>query len=217
MKTRTREPFFTTRNIASLSFLAAITVLLQVMGNFINVGVANINLSLVPITVAALVFGPLGGALMGFLNGLIVLFSPSTIAVFWPVSGVGTVLACLLKTTAAGAIAGLIFKPFKGGNKELLGAILACISVPIINTGIFSLVFMLFFTAIAEQNGSDNALLFLIVSVIGINFIFELLANSLLSQAVYTIYRYFKKSHIGKMDNEEPTNSETKDESKEEQ
>lgn len=215
MTNKVREPFFTTRNIASLSFLAALTVLLQVLGNFINIGVANINLSLVPITIGALVFGPIGGALLGLLNGLIVLFSPSTMAVFWPLTPVGTVVTCLVKTTAAGMIAGLIFKPFRGSKKELLGAIIACIAVPVLNTGIFSVCYIAFFQALAAQNGSDNAMLFLIVSVIGINFIFELLANALLSQAIYTIYRYFKKNQA-KHSLDVSHNEEIKEEDKEE-
>lgn len=205
MEKSSRKEFFTTRNIAGLSFLSALTVILQILGNFINFGFASINLSLVPIAVGALLYGPIGGLLLGILNGLVVAFSPSTIAVFYPLTIPGTIVVCLLKTGIAGMSAGFIFNCFKnkGTKKELIGAIIACVSVPIINTLLFSVGFMLFFTQMASDNGSDNAFLFLIVSVIGINFIFELLANSLLSHAAYTIYRYFVKRNARRMDVEE--------------
>lgn len=188
-----REPFFTSKNIAYLSFLSAVTIVLQIFGNLINFGFATINLSLVPIAIGALTLGPIGGLLLGLLNGFVVLFSADTIAIFYPLTVPGTIVTCLLKCSAAGFCAGLIFKLFKGRKKEFLGSILACISIPIINTLLFSVCFLLFFQDMAKNNGSDNAFSFLILSVIGINFIFELLVNSFLSHVIYMIYRYFDK------------------------
>ena len=184
-----KQGYFTTQRITGISIFAAITVILQVIGNYISFGPVNINLSLIPIVIGALLFGPIGGAILGFFNGAVVLFSASTIAIFYPLSVVAAIFACLLKTTVAGLVAGFIFLPFKGkGNKEILGAFLASISVPIINTGIFSIFFLLFFRQMAIDAGSSNPFSFLLVSIIGINFVIELIVNIVLSSMIYTIY-----------------------------
>ena len=200
--------FFTTQNIAFLSLLSALTIILQLFGNFINFGFASINLSLIPIAIGALTLGPIGGFILGLLNGLVVLFSASTIAVFFPLSVFGTVVVCLLKTSVAGLVAGFIFLPFKSKKHEYLGAFLASICVPVINTLLFSIGFMIFFQEMAKNNGASNSFTFLIVSIIGINFIFEFLANSLLSSAIFSIYRYSKRKQEFTID----TASEVKEE-----
>ena len=185
-----KKGYFTTQRITGISIFVAVTIILQVIGNYISFGPVNINLSLIPIVVGALLFGPIGGAILGFFNGAVVLFSASTIAIFYPISVVGTIFACLLKTTLAGLAAGFIFLPFRGkGKKEILGAFLAAIAVPIINTGIFSIFFLLFFTQMATDAGASNPVTFLLVSIIGINFVIELVVNVALSGVIYTVYQ----------------------------
>lgn len=184
-----KKSFFTSKNITGIALFVALTIILQFIGNFISFGPVNINLSLIPIAIGALLFGPIGGAILGFFNGAVVLFSTSTIALFYPLSIAGTIIACLLKTTLAGLVAGFIFLPFKNkGKKEILGAFLASISVPIINTGIFSICFMLFFRQMAIDAGNPDPFNFLLVAIIGVNFVFEFLVNVLLSSAIYTVY-----------------------------
>ena len=175
---------FTTQQIVGTGLLLALEIIFQVIGNYLQFGPVSINLSLVAIVLAAVLYGPLSGAILGFFCGIIVLFSPSTIALFMPVSPVGTVVACLLKTTLAGLVAGYVYKLFKNKN-QLLGIILASILVPVINTGIFSTVCLLFFRPIlATGAGSDSfgsMMTFLLVGFIGWNFLVELGTTVLVS------------------------------------
>ena len=176
----------TTQQIVGTGLLLALEIIFQIIGNYLQIGPVNINLSLVAVVLAAVLYGPLSGAVLGFFNGLIVLLSPSTIAIFMPISPVGTVIACLLKCTIAGLVAGFVFKLFKNKN-NLIGLIIASILVPVINTGIFSVVCLLFFRPFLESGVSEtfpNIGAFLIFGVIGINFIVEIISTVALSTPV---------------------------------
>ena len=99
-----------------------------------------------------------------------------------------------MATWVAGGLAGVIFSLFE---KKLpyVGAIFSLVLVPIINTGLFVLFAQIFFVGKLENittDGSAVTLSYIIVSMIGINFIFEFLVNSILSPVVFTIYKYFK-------------------------
>lgn len=108
-----KRRFFTARTIAGLGVLTAMVVVLQLLSNYVQFGPVSITLSLFPIAVGAMLYGPFGGLFLGLVNGAIVLTAPSTISFFFAYSPIGTIVVCLLKTGLAGFIAGLIFKLYK--------------------------------------------------------------------------------------------------------
>ena len=164
--------------------LLALEIIFQVIGNYLQFGPVSINLSLVAIVIAAVLYGPISGAILGFFCGIIILFSPSTLAIFMPVSPFGTVVACLLKTTLAGLLAGFTFKIFKNKN-PLVGIIVCSVLVPVINTGIFSAICLIFFRPILAGGAGDEAfasmMTFLIVGFIGWNFLIEIATTVVIS------------------------------------
>ena len=174
----------TTQQIVGTGLLLALEIIFQVIGNYLQFGPVSINLSLVTIVLAAILYGPLSGAILGFFCGIIVLFSQSTIALFMPVSPLGTVIACLLKCTVAGIVAGYVYKLLKNKN-QLVAIIVTSVLVPVINTGIFSVVCLIAFRPIlASYAGSQSfgdMLTFLLVGFIGINFIFEIVVTVIVS------------------------------------
>ena len=178
----------TTRQIVITGLFLALEIIFQIVGNYLQFGPVNINLSLITIVLAAAMCGPLSGAVVGFFNGLMALLSPSTLAIFMPISPVGTVLACLLKTTIAGLVAGFVFNLIKNKNK-VVALLVSSALVPIINTGIFVIFCLLFFRSFLESGVSEaypDIGAFLIFGVIGINFIFEIATTVVLSTAVGT-------------------------------
>ena len=186
----------TTKQIVITGLFLALEIIFQVIGNYLHFGPVNINLSLVTIVLAAMMCGPLSGAIVGFFNGLMALLSPSTLAIFMPISPVGTVLACLLKTTLAGILAGIIFNLLKKKNK-VLALILSSLVVPLVNTGIFAVMCLIFFRPFLESGVGDqfpNIGAFLIFGVIGINFIFEVITTTVLSTGVG--FAIFSKKHF---------------------
>ena len=68
-----RGKLFTSRNIAWFAILLALTVVLQIWGSAIRIGANTVNLSLIPVVLAAILLGPLGGAVTGFVSGAVVL------------------------------------------------------------------------------------------------------------------------------------------------
>ena len=108
-----------------------------------------------------------------------------------PVSPIGTVVACLLKTTLAGLVAGYIFKLFKNKN-PLVGIILASILVPVINTGIFSAICLIFFRPILAGGAGDESfasvMTFLLVGFIGWNFLIEIATTVVVSTILGIVF-----------------------------
>lgn len=174
----------TTKQIAVTGLLLALEIIFQIISNYLQFGPVNINISLVVIVLAAVICGPLSGAVVGFFNGLITLFSPSTIAIFMPINPAATVIVCLLKCTLAGLIAGFVYKLIEKKNR-IVSLITASALVPIVNTGIFSIVALLFFRpfleSVATGNGFSNIFMALLLGVIGINFLIELPTTIILS------------------------------------
>ena len=177
---------FDTKAIVITGLLLALEIVLQTIGNYLQIGPANINLSLVPVVLAAVLCGPISGGILGFFNGLMALLSPSTLALFMPMSPFGTVLVCLLKCTLAGVAAGFIFSLLRKFDK-LVALIVSSICVPAINTGLFALGSVIFFQDFLKSGISEefpNAGAFLIFGVIGFNFVIEVATTTIISPTV---------------------------------
>lgn len=185
-----KSGFFSPKTISATGVLTTIEIILQIVGNFIAIGPVSINLSLIPIALGAILYGPACGAFLGMINGLAVIFAPSTIAIFMPINPLATIFICLLKSTVAGIVAGYIYRIFKK-RLPTLGAVLASISVPVVNTGLFAVGAILFFQDFLTSPGViqnlPNMYAALFIVVIGWNFIFELAANTILSPTISRI------------------------------
>lgn len=167
------------RTIAVTGLLLAIEIIFQCISMIIPGGV-NFNLSLIPITIGAILFGPLVGCFLGLASGVIVLVSPNTVDVFFSVSPVATIFCCLIKTAFAGFFAGLIAKLLKKKHNTL-GSILASIIVPVFNTFIFS-IFAYFFFKDALHFNNYGEILF---ALIGLNFLIEFVTTLIVAPTLY--------------------------------
>ena len=183
------------KKITGVAVLIAIEIIFQVIGNLITfpAGV-SINLSLIPVALGAILFGPWAGALLGLINGVLVLFAPSTQAIFFNYSPVGTVITCLVKCTAAGIAAGFVFKAIEKKN-FLVAAIVASLIVPIINTGIFALCALtIMIKAIENLNAEGiNTFRFVFLIVITWNFLLEFTITTVLSPTIAKITKIITK------------------------
>ena len=179
----------TTRNIVLTGLLLALEIIFQVLGNYLKIGLVNINLTLVTIVLGAILCGPMSAAILGFFNGIMALFAPDTLAVFMPINPYGTVLVCFIKCTAAGVAASYIYKLLANKNK-FLAVLLASIAVPAINTGLFSLGALIFFRPFLESGVGEqfpNIGAFLIFGIIGINFLIEVASTAVLGPTISLI------------------------------
>ena len=186
------------KKMTGTAILLAIEIVFQVIGNYITLpGGISINLSLIPIALGAILFGPLSGGFLGLMNGLLVLFAPSTQAVFFQYAPLGTIVTCLSKCTIAGIVAGLVFKLI---NKKsfIVAAIIASLLVPILNTGIFALCALtLIAKAIENLNVENvNTFKFLFLILITWNFLIEFTVTTVLSPTIAKVTKIISKEQI---------------------
>lgn len=172
--------------ITSTGILLALEIVFQIIGNYVSLGPVSINLSLIPIAVGAILYGPLVGGFLGLCNGILVILAPATLSLFMSISVWGTLLTCLLKCTIAGVVAGFVFKLFK--THKVVGGVIASFLVPIVNTGLFCLACGTIFRSFLMENyqgaGFENPFLFLILGVVGWNFLLEMGITGVLSYPV---------------------------------
>lgn len=184
-----------TKRMVSLGLFTAIVVVLQLLGSFIRFGPFSVSLVLVPIVVGAALYGSRAGAWLGAVFGGTVLASGDA-ALFWAVNVPGTIVTVLLKGIAAGLAAGLIYQLLAKTNATL--AVFAAAAVcPLVNTGVFLLGCRVFFfdTVAAWAAGAgfaDAVGRYMIVGLVGLNFVWELAFNLLLGPAIVRLV------HIGK-------------------
>lgn len=172
-----------TKTMVLGALLTALVIVLQLMGAFIKFGPFSISLVLVPIVIGAATCGKTIGAWLGFVFGMAVLLSGDA-AAFLTINPLGTILTVLLKGTACGFFAGLIYNLLKKYNTYAAVAA-AAIVCPIVNTGIFLLGCIVFFMeAVASWAGGDSVFQYMIVGLVGINFLIELASNLILSPII---------------------------------
>ncbi len=194
MQGRTRS--LKTETLVLTAILTAIVGVLSYFGGFIKIGgLASISLTLIPVVMGGALLGPRTGAWLGLVSGAVFFLTPD--AAFWfNLSAFGTVLVVLLKGALAGLAAALVFRLLEGKNPYL--AVLAAAAVcPIVNTGIFLLGCVVFFfdAVVSMANAADNSVfVYLITAFVGLNFVFELALNLILSPALLRIVEIGKKS-----------------------
>lgn len=180
------------RNMVGLALITAIVVVLQLLGSFIKLGMFSISLVLVPIVVGAALYGVEAGGCLGFVFGMTVLLSGDA-AAFLAVSVPGTIVTVLAKGTLAGLLTGVVYKLLEKKNTILATAVSAVVC-PVVNTGVFLLGCLVFFLdTVAEWAGSQSTAEYMIVGLVGVNFIAELVINVLLAPVIVRIVKIGKK------------------------
>ena len=183
-----------TRTLTGVAIFTAIVVVLQLLGSFIRFGQFSISLVLIPIVVGAALYGVGAGAWLGFVFGIAVLLTDS--ALFFSVNPIGTVITVLAKGALAGWCAGLVFKALEKKN-TWLAVIAAAIVCPVVNTGVFvigcNLFFLDFIKELAANAGFESAGALILFGFVGLNFVFEMLVNIVLSPVILRLIKIGKK------------------------
>ncbi len=198
-----REAFFSSKRIAGLAVLLALVIVLQGALGTVQIGMVQLNFTLIPIVLGAILFGPIAGGVLGLACGIVVLIqvilggSPFYV-IIWTNTPLVTTLTCLVKTTVAGVVAGWLFKLLPKKN-VLMGVFAASAAVPVLNTGLFIIGCLLMnesitaFQATLPDVGGMNVLVFILVVLVTFNFFIELAINLIVAPAIHRI--------IGVLDN----------------
>ena len=186
---------FSTSTIVGIGLLTAIVVVLQFVSMALRFSAFSITLTLVPIVVGAALYGWKTGAWLGFVFGVAVLLTGDA-AAFLTINIPGTIATVLVKGAAAGLLAGLVYRLIAKKN-QVAAVFISSITAPIVNTGIFLLGCRLFFydtvAAWGAGLGFENTFVYMIVGLVGINFLIELGVNLVLNPAIVMIIKVAKK------------------------
>ncbi len=186
------------RRMTGMSLMAAVIAVLTVLGNFVRFGPFPITLALAPIIIGAAMYGAGAGAILGGVFGLVTLvgglagWDGGTVMYLMGIAPVACILVCIGKGIAAGWCAGLVYGAIEKKNRHI-GVVAAGIVCPVVNTGVFIIGMLLFFTSALESWASGQGLLYYVIfGLTGINFLVELAVNLVLSSGITAIIRYAK-------------------------
>lgn len=187
-----------TRKLVLGAILTALVIILQLLGSFIRFGPFSISLVLIPIVIGAATCGIGIGTWLGFIFGVTVLLSGDASA-FLAISVPGTIITVLLKGTACGLAAGVVYKIVERFNRYV-AVVAAAIVCPLVNTGVFLLGCLLFFldtiTEWGLSAGFTGIVQYMFLGLVGGNFLFELGSNIVLSPVIVRILNIEKKTKI---------------------
>lgn len=190
---------FDTYRLTGLGILTAIIIVLQIFTTFVKFGPFSITLALIPMVVGAAMFGVGAGAYLGVVLGVIVTIMCITGgdpggAMVWAANPFLCAVMCVLKTALAGLCAGAVYKALENKNRYV-AVLLAAIVAPIVNTGTFIIGMVLFFRdTLYTWAGDTDALTYIIVGIVGVNFLVEFGVNVVLSPVVVKIIDAVKKT-----------------------
>ncbi|MGN1090732.1 MAG: ECF transporter S component [Huintestinicola sp.] len=186
-----------TKTLVGVGILTAVVIVLQALAIAIRFGPFSITLVLVPIVVGAALYGYKAGAWLGFVFGVVVLFTDA--GAFLAISVPGTVITCVLKGALAGVAAGVVYKLLEKKN-QWAAVIGAAVVAPVVNTGVFLLGCVVFFlstiTEWAHGAGFESVGAYMIIGFVGVNFVVELAVNLALSTAIVRILNVIQKPAV---------------------
>ena len=188
-----------TKTLVLGSVMTALVIILQLIGTATTFfGPFSTAVALIPIVIGAAMCGTAVGAWLGFVFGVVVLASGGA-ALFLAFDIPGTIITVLLKGTACGLAAGLVYKLLEKVN-SFFAVLVAAIVCPVVNTSVFLLGCFVFFMdsadAIASQLGLTVSGMALFWALAMGNFFLEVATNVVLSPVIVRVLRVEKKNNI---------------------
>lgn len=183
-----------TKKLVGVAIFTALVVVLQFLGSFIRFGAFSISLVLIPIVVGTALYGYKAGAWLGLVFGITVLASGDAGA-FLAINVPGTIITVIAKGMLAGLCSGLVYKGLeKIKANKYVSVIASAIVCPVVNTGVFLLGCSVFFMDTMKEwaNGGD-VFKYMIVGLVGVNFVLELAVNIFLSPVIVRLINIGKK------------------------
>ena len=177
------------KQLVLLALFTAMVAVLSYLGGFVRIGgLASISLTLIPVVIGAALCGPGAGAWLGAVSGVV--FFVTADAAFWfGLSVAGTVITVMIKGIVCGYGAGLMYRILQRWNRYV-AVIASAVICPVLNTSIFLVGCRLFFFDVVQSGAAAEGMstfAYLIIFFVGLNFVFELLTNIVISPAILRI------------------------------
>ncbi len=131
-----------TRYMVELSLMAAIIVLMALTPlGYVKTPALSITLLTIPVAVGAIILGPKGGAILGFVFGATsfaqALTGSGMSAILLQANPLGVLFLCFVPRILEGFLCGLIFQLVRKTNLKKASYYIASFSCPILNTILF--------------------------------------------------------------------------------
>jgi len=189
---------FDTRKLVLLGLLTTIIIVLQALAAVLPIYPFTLTLVLIPMVIGAALVNAYAGGWLGLVFGVIVLITGNANA-FLAVDPAATIAVVLLKGMLAGFAAGIVYK-LLAKKSRTVAVIIAAVVCPVVNTGIFLVGSYVFFLPILTEWGAaagfENATEFIFIGMIGLNFIFELALNLVLSPAIVRLIQFGQERRL---------------------
>lgn len=206
-------------NVYTISVIAIMIAIMFVFGftplGTIQTPVLTITLMGIPVSIIAVTFGPIMGAIAGLVWGCISMIQAFTgmdataqILQGCMNSGeissarffIGLIVMCVVARVLVGFLTGLIYDAIRiKDHKGIIATTVSCASTALLNTILFMTSFCLFYygTPVIDKIGTFSNPFVFVFTIIGINFVVEFLVNSIVgSSIVYGIKKGAEKMHV---------------------
>lgn len=186
--------YFSAKRVTGLAILLALVVVLQTTLGSVKIGATSFSLVLIPIVLGGILYGAWAGAFLGFVFGFITLIYGITGAdyftmVLFQAQPVATALLCIVKGTAAGFVAGALYKEISDKH-EYAAVFTAAAAAPVVNTGLFIVGALCFFQNTLKANfvaEGSTLIYFLFIGCAGVNFLVEFAVNLIAAPSLYRV------------------------------
>lgn len=177
-----------------IALLTAIMIILSTTPlGYLKIGLLEITLNVIPLGIAAVSLGTVGGLAVGAVFGITSFLQCLGIGgasplgtVLLEINPVLTFILCLLPRVLVGLITGLLHKPMakKFGNK--IPCFITGFLAALLNTVLFMSALVLFFgkTDYLQELIAGRNIIVFICAFVGINAVFEMIASTLITGAV---------------------------------
>lgn len=188
---------FSAKELTGIAVLLALVIVLQSLSAIFPLFV-QLNLALIPIVLAAVLYGTLAGGILGLACGIVVLAQVISggspfYQLIWMNDPIATTLTCLVKTTAAGLLAGVAYRAIVRKN-NLVALFVASGIVPVVNTALFIVGCLFMRDSVYQMANGQNVLVFILVGLVTWNFFIEFATNLLASPALHRVIGVVEKT-----------------------
>ena len=189
-----------TRSMVLMALLTAIIVVFSCtpIGS-IPIGPLVITLNVIPVAIAAIALGPIGGASMGAVFGLFSILQcvgigiPSTMGIFtWDISPIATIIQRLVPRVLDGFLVGCIFRIVSRLTDAKISCFITGFFTALLNTIFFMSALVLLFgnndgfveKYMTDEDGKTKSAIIYVLTSISLNAVLEMVAATLVAGAV---------------------------------
>ena len=197
IKAKAQKKGMSTETLVLSALMTALVIVFQCLATYTTFfGPFSTAIGLIPIVIGAVLCGPIIGAWLGMVFGLVVMITGGA-NLFFAFSIIGTIITVIVKGAGCGFVAGYANKLLSKFNKTV-AVIASAILCPVVNTGIFLLGCIIFFMpyadAIAELIALNVSGIQVFTALAFGNFLFELGMSIVLSPVMVKIIEVAEKT-----------------------